>query len=91
MVINKGLVVQNFSASKATIDRKTLLMPENGDEVIIEKVPIDIVLRGSFLNFGQLLESMKNGQYRLTAVNIDINLKKAGGAQEISVICFAYF
>ena len=91
LVINKGLVVQNFSASKATIDRKTLLMPENGDEVIIEKIPIDIVLRGSFLNFGKLLESMKNGKYRLTAVNIDINQKKAGAAQEISLICFAYF
>ena len=91
LIINKGLVVQNFSASKATIDRKTLLMPENGDEVIIEKVPIDIVLRGSFLNFGKLLETMKNGKHRLTAVNIDINQKKAGGAQEISLICFAYF
>ena len=34
---------------------------------------------------------MKNGKYRLTAVNIDINQKKAGGAQEISLICFAYF
>ena len=91
LIINKGLVVQNFSASKATIDRKTLLMPENGDEVIIEKVPVDIVLRGSFLNFGKLLETMKDGKYRLTAVNIDINQKKAGGAQEISLICFAYF
>ena len=91
LVINRGLVVQNFSPSKATLDRKTLLMPENGDEVIIEKIPIDIVLRGSFLNFGKLLESMKNGKYRLTAVNIDINQKKAGGAQEISLICFAYF
>ena len=91
LVINRGLVVQNFSPSKATLDRKTLLMPENGDEVIIEKIPIDIVLRGSFLNFGKLLESMKNGKYRLTAVNIDINQKKAGAAQEISLICFAYF
>lgn len=91
LVINKGLVVQNFSPSKATLDRKTLLMPENGDEVIIEKIPIDIVLRGSFLNFGKLLESMRNGKYRLTAVNIDINQKKAGAAQEISLICFAYF
>ena len=91
LVINRGLVVQNFSPSKATLDRKTLLMPENGDEVIIEKIPIDIVLRGSFLNFGKLLDSMKNGKYRLTAVNIDINQKKAGGAQEISLICFAYF
>ena len=91
LVINRGLVVQNFSPSKATLDRKTLLMPENGDEVIIEKIPIDIVLKGSFLNFGKLLESMKNGKYRLTAVNIDINQKKAGAAQEISLICFAYF
>lgn len=91
LVINRGLVVQNFSPSKATLDRKTLLMPENGDEVIIEKIPIDIVLRGSFLNFGKLLDSMKNGKYRLTAVNIDINQKKAGAAQEISLICFAYF
>ena len=66
-------------------------MPETGDEITIEKVPIDITLRGSFINFGQLLESMKTGKYRLTASNIEILQKQKASAQTIKLISYAYF
>ena len=53
MIVNQGLKIQNFSPSKAAIEKKTILVPETGDEITIEKVPIDITLRGAFINFGQ--------------------------------------
>ena len=91
MIVNQGLKIQNFSPSKAAIEKKTILVPETGDEITIEKVPIDITLRGSFINFGQLLESMKTGKYRLTASNIEILQKQKTSAQTIKLISYAYF
>ena len=91
MIVNQGLKIQNFSPSKAAIEKKTILVPETGDEITIEKVPIDITLKGSFINFGQLLESMKNGRYRLTASNIEILQKQKTSAQTIKLISYAYF
>ena len=91
MIVNQGLKIQNFSPSKAAIEKKTILVHETGDEITIEKVPIDITLKGSFINFGQLLESMKNGRYRLTASNIEILQKQKTSAQTIKLISYAYF
>jgi len=91
MIVNQGLKIQNFSPSKAAIEKKTILVPETGDEITIEKIPIDITLRGSFINFGQLLESMKTGKYRLTASNIEILQKQKTSAQTIKLISYAYF
>ena len=91
MIVNQGLKIQSFSPSNAAIEKKTILVPETGDEITIEKVPIDITLRGSFINFGQLLESMKTGKYRLTASNIEILQKQKASAQTIKLISYAYF
>ena len=91
MIVNKGLKIQSFSPSNAAIEKKTILIPETGDEITIEKVPIDITLRGSFINFGQLLESMKASDYRLTASNIEIFQKQKTSAQLIKMISYAYF
>ena len=91
MIVNKGLKIQSFSPSNAAIEKKTILIPETGDEITIEKVPIDITLKGSFINFGQLLESMKASEYRLTASNIEIFQKQKNSAQVIKMISYAYF
>ena len=91
MIVNQGLKIQSFSPSNAAIEKKTILVPETGDEITIEKVPIDITLRGSFINFGQLLESMKIGKYRITASNIEILQKQKASAQTIKLISYAYF
>ena len=90
-IVNHGLKIQSFSPSQAAIDKKTVLIPETGEEVIIEKIPIDITLKGSFINFGQLLESMKTGRYRLTASNIEILQRQKTAAQTIKLISYAYF
>jgi len=91
LIINHGLKIKNFSPSQVAIDKKTIFLPETDDEVTIEKIPIDITLQGSFINFGQLLESMVVGKYRLTASNIEVIQKQSSSIQTIKLISYVYF
>ena len=91
MIINHGLKIQKFEPSRATVEKKAILIPETGEEITIEKIPIDITLSGSFINFGQLLESMMTGRYRLTASNIEVLKKQKAREQTIKLISYAYF
>jgi Tfp pilus assembly protein PilO len=91
MIKNNGLSVISYSPSNIAIDKKTIIMPESEDEIIIEKIPIDIEINGSFVNFGKLLENMTESQYRLTASNIDIAQKGNSAKQVIKFISYAYF
>ena len=59
MIKNNGLSVISYSPSNIAIDKKTIIMPESEDEIIIEKIPIDIEINGSFINFGKLLEKTR--------------------------------
>ena len=91
MIKNNGLSVISYSPSNIAIDKKTIIMPESEDEIIIEKIPIDITINGSFVNFGKLLENMTESQYRFTASNIDIAQKGNSPKQVIKFISYAYF
>ena len=91
MIKNNGLSIINYSPSNIAIDKKTIIMPESEDEIIIEKIPIDITINGSFLNFGKLLDNMTESRYRLTASNIDIAQKGNSPGQIIKFISYAYF
>jgi|GEM_PF-2014926 len=91
MIKNNGLSIISYSPSNIAIDKKTIILPESEDEIIIEKIPIDITISGSFLNFGKLLDNMTESQYRLTASNIDIAQKKNSSKQVIKFISYAYF
>ncbi len=42
LILNHGLKVQNFEPSQAAIDKKTIFLPETGEEITVEKIPIDI-------------------------------------------------
>ena len=75
LIINHGLKIQNYSPSNAAIDKKDIFITETGEELLIEKIPIDITVKGSFISFGQLLESMLTSQFRLTASNIEVAQK----------------
>jgi len=90
LILNHGLKVENYSPSNAYIDKKIILLPETGEEITVEKIPIDITLKGSFINFGQLLESMLTSRYRLTASNIEIIHKESTSVQTIRLISYAY-
>jgi len=91
MIKNNGLSVISYSPSNIAIDKKTIILPESEEEIIIEKIPIDIELNGSFVNFGKFLENMTDSQYRLTASNIDIAQKGKSSEQVIKFISYAYF
>ena len=91
MIKNNGLSVISYSPSNIAIDKKTIIMPESEDEIIIEKIPIDIEINGSFVNFGKLLDNMADSQYRLTASNIEIAQKGNSPKQVIKFISYAYF
>ena len=90
MIINHGLKIDNFSPSNTAIDKKTIFMPDSGDELLVEKIPVDIILQGSFINFGQLLESMLSSQYRLTVSDIGINKSSGSNSQTIKLISYIY-
>ena len=91
MMKNNGLSIKNYSPSNIAIDKKTILLPESGDEIIIEKIPFDIEVKGTFVNFGKFLETMSESRYRLTASNIDIVQKGNSPGQIIKFISYAYF
>ena len=91
LIINHGLKIQNYSPSNAAIDKKDIFIAETGEELLIEKIPIDITVKGSFISFGQLLESMLTSQYRLTASNIDVAQKDLATSQTIKFISYTYF
>ena len=91
LIINHGLKIQNYSPSNAAIDKKDIFIAETGEELLIEKIPIDITVKGSFISFGQLLESMLTSQYRLTASNIEVAQKDLATSQTIKFISYAYF
>ena len=90
LIMNHGLKIKTFSPSNAAIEKKTILLPETGNEIMVEKIPIDISLKGSFINFGQLLESMLTSRYRLTTSNIEI-IQKGSASATINLISYAYF
>ena len=54
-----NLKIINFSPSNIAIDKETVMLPELKSEIIVEKIPVDITLRGSFLNFNKFLEMFK--------------------------------
>ena len=91
LIINHGLKIQNYSPSNAAIDKKNIFIAETGEELLIEKIPVDITVKGSFISFGQLLESMLTSQYRLTASNIEVAQKDLATSQIIKFISYTYF
>ncbi len=91
MIKNNGLSIISYSPSNIAIEKKTIIMPHSEDEFIMEKIPIDIEINGSFVNFGKFLEDMTESQYRLTASNINIVQNGNSPKQVIKFISYAYF
>ena len=66
-------------------------MPETDDKVTIEKIPIDVVVRGTFIDFGRMLEQLGRSQYRLTVSDIVMDGENNNRNQDIQFISYAYF
>ena len=91
MIINNGLKIINYSPSNIAIEKKKIYIPDLEDEILVEKIPIDITLKGSILSFSKLLEDMQDSRYRLTSSDIGIKQKESSLTQSINFIAYAYF
>ena len=74
---DRGMV--NIDDLKNLVDENTaglmLTNPNTGEEIVIEKIPIDITLRGSFLNFNKFLENLEYSE-KLLAVEWASSLRR---------------
>ncbi|MDC3166251.1 type 4a pilus biogenesis protein PilO, partial [Candidatus Marinimicrobia bacterium] len=90
-LIQNNLKIINFSPSNIAINKESISLPDMDGEIIVEKIPIDITLRGSFLNFNKFLENLKNNRYRFTTSNVGVSQEKSSPEQTIELIAYAYF
>ena len=90
-LIQNSLKVINFSPSNIAIDKETVILPDLKGEIVVEKIPIDITLRGSFLNFNKFLENLEDNRYRFTTSNVGVSQEKSSPEQTIELIAYAYF
>ena len=91
LLTNNSLAIKNYSPSALSIETKTITMPETNDQVVIEKIPIEVKVRGNFMNFSRMLEQLQRNQYRMTVSNIDVSNSTSGKEQYIEFITFVYF
>ena len=85
------LVIDNFNPSLAPLDEKQVIVPETQEILIVEKYPIDVELRGSFIDFGNFLDQLSFTNYYLTISNIQISQNTYNeGEQKISFISYIY-
>ena len=85
------LAVDNFNPSLAPLDEKQIVDPENQQSIIVEKYPIDVELRGNFIDFGNFLDQLAFSNYYLTIGNIQISQNQyLEGEQKISFISYVY-
>ena len=91
LIKSYNLSIVNYSPSAIAIETKTITMPETDDKVTIEKIPIDVVVRGTFIDFGRMLEQLGRSQYRLTVSDIVMEGENNNRYQDIQFISYAYF
>ena len=85
------LAVDNFNPSLAPLDEKQIIMPETQETILVEKYPIDVELRGNFIDFGNFLDQLAFTNYYLTISNIQISQSTGNeGEQKISFISYIY-
>ena len=85
------LAIDNFNPSLAPLDEKQIINPETKEIILVEKYPIDVELRGNFIDFGNFLDQLTFSNYYLTISNIQISQNPySEGEQKISFISYVY-
>jgi len=90
-ILQNNLQIINFSPSNIAIEKENIFIPETEDEILVEKIPIDITLRGSFIDLNQFLEGVQDARYRFTTSDVGISQSKSSTVQTIELIAYAYF
>jgi len=90
-ILKNGLKIIDFSPSNIAIEKENIFLPESDEEILVEKIPIDITLRGSFIDFNQFLEKIQEARYRFTTSDVGVSQSKSSPVQTIELIAYAYF
>ena len=91
LIEKNKLAIDNFNPSLAPLDEKQIIVPETQETLTVEKYPIDVELRGSFIDFGNFLDQLSFTNYYLTIGNIQISQNPYNeGEQKISFISYIY-
>ena len=91
LIEKNKLAVDNFNPSLAPLDEKQIMNPETKETILVEKYPIDVELRGNFIDFGNFLDQLAFSNYYLTISNIQISQNPyTEGEQKISFISYVY-
>ena len=90
-IIDYELKIINFSPSNVPIQKEKIFVPELDQNITVEKIPIDISLKGSFLDFNQFLEQLMQREYKFTSSDIEIVQSSSETEQTINLIAYAYF
>ena len=91
LIEKNKLAIDNFNPSLAPLDEKQITVPETQETLLVEKYPIDVELRGSFIDFGNFLDQLSFTNYYLTISNIQISQNPYNeGEQKISLISYIY-
>ena len=62
-ITDYNLKIINFSPSAVPIQKENIFMPELDQNITVEKIPIDISLKGSFLDFNQFFEQLMQREF----------------------------
>jgi len=90
-IMRSGLMIIDYTPSSVAIEKKNIFLADLENEITVEKVPIDISLKGSFIDLNMLFEEMYNNRYRYTFSNIEVKQSKSTKTQDIKFIAYAYF
>jgi|TARA_B100000678_G_scaffold275052_1_gene266653 Tfp pilus assembly protein PilO len=90
LIQQNKLVILTYNESVVAINEKEIVVPDTKERLVIEKYPIDIELRGSFLDFGNFLDQLSYTNYHLTTSNMRISQNRGNDDQDISFISYIY-
>jgi len=90
LLIKHNFDVGTFSPSKVPLEKKVINIPNSQKTILVEKYPIDIQMKGNFIQLGKFLDAMKTLPYRITASNIQIKNGRSEIAQNIKLITYVY-
>tara|TARA_B100000989_G_scaffold70875_1_gene49659 strand:+ start:718 stop:1992 length:1275 start_codon:yes stop_codon:yes gene_type:complete len=90
-IIDYELKIINFSPSNIPIQKENIFIPELGQNITVEKIPIDISLKGSFIDFNQFFEQLMQKEYKFTSSDVEIVQSSTAAEQTINLIAYAYF
>ena len=90
LIQQNKLVILTYNESVVAINEKEIVVPDTKERLVIEKYPIDIELRGSFLDFGNFLDQLSYTNYHLTTSNMRISQNRSNDDQDISFISYIY-